>query len=196
MKKLLFVNACVRKNSRTKQLAEYLLSKLDGEIIEIRLSEVDFPLQNENFLFHRDQLVENKCFDDPIFEFTRQFATADQIVIAAPYWDMSFPAVLKQYLEQVSIVDVTFTYTAEGIPKGLCKAKHLYYVTTAGGYYTPDEYGFGYVEALCKSFYGIPDVKLIKATGLDIVGADVENILAESKKEIDCIINSELKTNA
>ena len=107
------------------------------------------------------------------------------IVIAAPYWDLSFPAVLKQYLEQVSVVDITFTYTPEGIPKGLCKAKRLYYVTTAGGDYAPDEYGFGYVESLCKSLYGIQDVKLIKAVGLDIVGADVENILAESKKEID-----------
>ena len=182
---ILFVNACVRKDSRTRQLAEYLLSNLDDEITEIRLSEINFPLQNENFLLYRDHLVEEKCFDDPLLQFACQFAMADQIVIAAPYWDLSFPAVLKQYLEQVSVVDITFTYTPEGIPKGLCKSKRLYYVTTAGGDYAPDEYGFGYVESLCKTLYGIQDVKLIKAVGLDIVGADVENILAESKKEID-----------
>ena len=130
---ILYVNACVRKDSRTKQLAEYLLSKLDGEITEVRLSEISFPLQDESFLYRRDQLLADKRFDDPVFDLARQFAAADQIVIAAPYWDYSFPAALKQYLEQVSVIGVTFYYTPEGIPKGLCQAKGLYYVTTTGG---------------------------------------------------------------
>lgn len=51
---ILFVNACVRKDSRTRQLAEYLLSNLDDEITEIRLSEINFPLQNEDYLLYRD----------------------------------------------------------------------------------------------------------------------------------------------
>ena len=130
---ILYVNACVRKDSRTKQLAEYLLSKLDGEITEVRLSEISFPLQDESFLCRRDQLLADKRFDDPVFDLARQFAAADQIVIAAPYWDYSFPAALKQYLEQVSVIGVTFYYTPEGIPRGLCQAKGLYYVTTTGG---------------------------------------------------------------
>ena len=130
---ILYVNACVRKDSRTKQLAEYLLSKLDGEITEVRLSEISFPLQDESFLCRKDQLLADKRFDDPVFDLARQFAAADQIVIAAPYWDYSFPAALKQYLEQVSVIGVTFYYTPEGIPKGLCQAKGLYYVTTTGG---------------------------------------------------------------
>lgn len=181
----LFVNACVREESRTRQLAEYLLSKLEDEITEVSLSQISFPLQDESFLSHRDQLLAENCFDDQVFDLARQFASADQIVIAAPYWDYSFPAALKQYLEQVSVVGLTFCYTPEGIPKGLCKADCLYYVTTAGGNYAPDEYGFGYVKALCNDFYGIPDVKLIKAAGLDIIGADVESILAACKQEID-----------
>ncbi len=182
---ILFINACVRKESRTRQLADYLLSKFEDEITEVCLSEISFPLQDESFLQRRDQLATEQCFEDPIFRLARDFASADQIVIAAPYWDYSFPAALKQYLEQVCVVGLTFCYTPEGIPQGLCKAKSLCYVTTAGGNYAPDEYGFGYVKALCNDFYGIRDVKLIKAVGLDIIGADVESILAESKKEID-----------
>ena len=50
---------------------------------------------------------------------------------------------------------------------------------TAGGDYAPDEYGFGYIKALAEGYYGITDVRLIKATGLDIIGADVEAILQE-----------------
>jgi FMN-dependent NADH-azoreductase len=51
---------------------------------------------------------------------------------------------------------------------------------TAGGQYVPEEYGFGYVKALAQNFYGIDEVKLIKAVGLDIDGADTERIMRES----------------
>ena len=71
----------------------------------------------------------------------------------------------------------TFTYSDAGIPTGLCKAKKLYYVTTAGGPIISDEYGFGYVKALANNFYGIEEVHQIKAEGLDVIGADVEAIL-------------------
>ena len=50
-------------------------------------------------------------------------------------------------------------------------------MTTAGGYILSDDFGFGYVKALANTFYGIEDVRQIKAEGLDIVGADVEEIL-------------------
>ena len=72
---------------------------------------------------------------------------------------------------------ITFTYTSEGVPRGLCKAKRLTYITTAGGDFFPEEYGFGYVKALARNFYGISDVNLIKALGLDIYGADIEKII-------------------
>ena len=84
---------------------------------------------------------------------------------------------LKQYFEQINVLGLTFTYSDAGIPQGLCKAKKLYYVTTAGGPVISDEYGFGYVKALAKIFYGIAEVYQIKAEGLDIIGADVEKIL-------------------
>lgn len=100
-------------------------------------------------------------------------------MIAAPYWDLSFPASLKQYFEHINALGITFTYTPEGIPKGLCKAKELYYVTTSGGNYVPGEYGFGYVEALAQRYYGIQDVRLIQTVSLDLDGADPEQILKE-----------------
>ena len=86
---------------------------------------------------------------------------------------------LKQYIEHINVLGITFEYTPEGIPKGLCKAKKLYYVMTAGGTFVPEEYGFGYIKALAQSFYGIKEVELIKAVGLDIVGADVDAIMNE-----------------
>ena len=181
---VLFVNACVRSDSRTRKLAEAVLSKLAGDYEEIRLEDMIFPKTDEAFLKKRDNLIAEQRFDDDSFAMARQFGAADTIVIAAPYWDLSFPAMLKQYIEHINVLGITFEYTPEGIPKGLCKADKLYYVMTAGGNYVPEEFGFGYVKALAQNFYGIGDVELIKATGLDIYGADVNAIM---DKATDCI---------
>ena len=194
---ILFVNACVRKESRTKILADRLLAKLkedtkcnpendiknnaENVIEELRLEDMAFPAADEAFLQKRDALLAAGKFEDPLFAPARQFASADTIVIAAPYWDLSFPAALKQYIEQVNVVGITFEYTPEGFPRGLCRAKKLYYVMTAGGTYVPEEFGYGYVKALAQNFYGIQDVELIKAVGLDIIGADVNKIIGEAE---------------
>ncbi len=181
---LLFINACVRRESRTKLLADALLSRLGGPCEEVRLEDIAFPTVNEAFLAERDGLIAAEAFDAPMFALARQFARAERIVVAAPYWDLSFPAALKQYFEQINVLGVTFRYTPEGVPVGLCRARTLYYVSTAGGAFVPEEYGFGYVRALAEGFYGIRDVRLIMAKGLDIVGADKDAILAGALEEI------------
>ena len=89
-------------------------------------------------------------------------------MVAAPYWDLSFPAALKQYFEQINVLGITFKYSPEGTPIPLCKEKELIYVTTAGGVFVPEEFGFGYVKALAQGFYGIPDVRQVREVGLDI----------------------------
>ena len=186
-KTILFVNACVRKESRTRRLAGKLLSKLDRAFEEICLVEITFPTSNEEYLNKRDQLISKGDWQNPMFELARQFAEAETIVIAAPYWDLSFPAMLKQYLEQINVVGITFKYSEEGIPIGLCSAKSLYYVTTAGGSYAPEEYGFGYVKALAQNYYGIQDVRKIEADGLDIKGSDVNAIMISAEDALSDI---------
>ena len=181
---VLFINACVRQDSRTKRLADKLLADLQGPVTELRLWDMEFPVVDEDFLKKRDQLINNEMFSDPMFDLARQFAASDEIVIAAPYWDLSFPSSLKQYLEQICVLGVTFIYGPDGTPKGLCRAKKLTYLTTAGGDFCPLEFGFGYVEALSKMFFGIEETRLIKATGLDIVGADVEEIMSAVEEGI------------
>ena len=120
-----------------------------------------------------------------MFSLARQFADAETIVIAAPYWDLSFPASLKQYFEQINVTGITFRYTEEGFPQGLCRADRLFYVTTAGGCYVPEEFGFGYIKALAQNFYDIQDIRLIKASGLDIDGADVNDIMAAAEETLE-----------
>ena len=95
---ILYVNACVRSESRTRRLAEKLLLKLGKPYEEIRLEEIDFFIVNEAYLNKRDQLISKGNFQDPMFDLARRFSEAETIVIAAPFWDLSFSAVLKQYL--------------------------------------------------------------------------------------------------
>jgi FMN-dependent NADH-azoreductase len=185
---ILFINACVRGESRTKKLAEKLLEKLNRPVEEVRLEEINFPIVDEDFLNMRDRLISEGSLDSPVFKLARQFSVAETIVIAAPYWDLSFPAVLKQYFEQVNVVGITFRYTEEGIPEGLCKADRIFYVSTAGGIYVPTEFGFGYVKALAQGYYGIADVRLIEAVGLDIYEADIEAILEEAEETIEDMV--------
>ena len=60
------------------------------------------------------------------FLLAKQFSEVDVIVVGAPYWDMMFPAVVKNYFENVTMSGLTFQYGQNGIPRGLCKAKNLF----------------------------------------------------------------------
>lgn len=183
-KPILYVNACVRTESRTERLAETLLRKLNKPYEEIRLADYPFPVVDEEYLNERDRRRMSGDLQAPMFALARQFSEAETIVIAAPFWDLSFPAALKQYLELINVVGITFRYSEEGIPIGLCKAGSLFYVTTAGGYYVPEEFGFGYVKALAQNYYGIQDVRQISAAGLDIQGADVDAIMKAAEDSV------------
>lgn len=181
---ILFINACVRKESRTKRLANCLLKKLNDDVKEINLEKENINPLDAKILDLRTKLAEDKNFDNSIFDYAKDFANADTIVIAAPFWDLSFPASLKCYIEAINIIGLTFDYSPDGIPYGLCKAKKLYYITTSGGKIFNDEYGFGYIKSLCNNFYGIKNVSCIKAENLDVIGSDVETILRTAEEEI------------
>ena len=184
---ILFLNACVRKESRTKRLADRLLSKLNDEVKEVRLWKMDLPIVDEEFINRRSEFAGRNDFSDPMFGPAKDFAAADTIVIAAPYWDLSFPSVLKQYIEQICVVGLTFFYNEQELPQTLCRAKKLYYLTTAGGPIIDDAYGYGYVKEVAQTFFEIPETVYIKAEKLDLLGSDPEAILREAFKEIDSL---------
>ena len=116
-----------------------------------------------------------------LYDLVKEFASADEIVIAAPFWDFSFPAMLKVYLEHICVNKVAFKYV-DGRPVGLCRAKRLSYFVTAGGFIGENSSLEKYLVELC-GLLGIPEAKLYKAEGLDIYGNDVEEILESVKRE-------------
>ena len=180
----MLINACVRPCSRTLELTETLLQKLKGDVEEVRLYEMSLPALDLKAIEERHLASQKNDFSDPVFDVAKQFAAADIIVIAAPYWDLMFPAVLKTYLENITVAGVTFRYSENGRPQSLCRAKALHYVTTAGGFIGQNDFGFSYVKALAQNFFGIADVNRYTVEGLDIFGADVNKIMDDAKRGI------------
>ena len=184
MKKILFVNACVRPMSRTMELAKCVLTRLEGEVEELNLEAERIPPHNWERLQKRDALLTSEQFDDPMFRYARQFREADTILIAAPYYDLSFPSSLKNWVESICNVGLTFYYDEHDTPQTLCKGRRLIYVTTAGAEFIPD-FGFGYVRRVFAEFFHIEDAVCFHGEKLDLRGSDVNAIMEAVKAEID-----------
>lgn len=190
MNKILFINACVRPESRTLVLAKKVLENVKGEIEEVNLEHASIAPLDCKSLQKRLEYTQANDFSAPMFQYARQFVAADEIVIAAPYWDMSFPATLKIYLEMVTVGGLSFCYNPEGRPTGLCNAKKITYVTTSGGIIAGNNFGYDYVKALATTCYGIPEVLCYTAEKLDIVGMDVNEIMANTISAIEKAMQS------
>ncbi len=174
----LFINCCAREDSRTERLARALLKTL-GEYEELRLYDEPLHPLGRADIAKRDALLARKKYDDEMFRYARQFAAADRIVIAAPLWDLSFPAQLKVYLENIYVTGIVTKYSDAGQPVGLCRASELSYVTTSGGPFD-GRFGYEYWKTIAQDCFGIPRVKLLMAENLDIEGADAKKLVSDA----------------
>lgn len=188
---LLFVDACVRQNSRTRALAEAFLTAYQAahpqDTVDVaRLAGMDVhPVAGAEFE-RREALKREGKTEAPEFAEARRFAAADGVVVAAPMWELSFPAVLKAYIETISVPGVTFCY-GEGDTgcEGCCKASRLLFLTTRGGVYTGEasrlELGEKELRALAE-FFGIPGFGCIFAEGTDLFAPEEVALRMERAK--------------
>ena len=171
MSTILFVNACMRGNdSRTLSLCkEYLATKTSDDIEEVNLDKLALsPLSGSSAAYRMEKQAE-KAWEDPIFTYAKQMAEADEIVIGAPYWDLSFP------------------YTQEGRPEGLCKSKTLTYITTSGGFIGDKNFGYDYVLGLAEML-SLGNPRFISVEGLDIIGMDIDAQIDKARQAIKELI--------
>lgn len=185
MKKLLFVDCLIREeNSRTKIIADAFLSALSDEytVEHLELAKANLIMLDLETLEKRDELLKNGKTDDEMFLLSHSFAHADAVLVAAPFWDLSFPALLKVYFENICVCGITFYCDANGM-HGMCKGKNFIYITTKGGYYGGSELeqGSSYMKAM-SNFFGFEKFECIDAEGLDVIGADVSGIIKDACK--------------
>ena len=75
------------------------MTKLNSNVQERNLTATPLLPLSEETLERRTTWADKNDFNHPVFALAKEFATADTIVSAAPFWDLSFPALLKIYLE-------------------------------------------------------------------------------------------------
>lgn len=196
MKTLLFIDATIRpeEESRTWRLCQAYLETWKeqnpaGTVEHVRLRDKDLRPYLAKDIQFREEVI---CAHTDLHSFhslarcSWQFANADQILIGAPYWDLSFPALLRVYLEKLCTPGVTFCYTERGV-KPLCKASGCTYLTTCGGKIRRN-LGAEYIHELCDQLFGIKEFCQVSAEGLDMDGADVEHIMAQAEMKVRSLV--------
>ena len=185
MKQLLYVDCNIRlEKSRTKQLADVFLENVsdDYEIVHLNLMEEPLQPQTGKFYFDREELLKEGNRTHERFRYAHQIANADVVVMAAPFWDLSFPALLKIYIENCSVDGITFESDETGL-HGLCKGK-LVYLTTRGGIYKDPTRAqdVPYLKAI-QEFLGFTSFDYVAADGMDITPEYRKQSLDEAKKK-------------
>ena len=167
MKRLVVIDACIRgEESRTRRIAAPIVEALAQryEITRFDLTEMPMePLTPRTYAERANGIVPEWALVA-----ARAIAAADRILVAAPFWDMSFPAVLKTFFEHVSLFDVMFTDNGRSCV-GLCKCEKVMYVTTRGmNIPTGDarEQGSTYLHALSE-LWDLGIVLTVAAWNLD-----------------------------
>lgn len=194
MSKVLYIkaNAKPEGESRTFRIADKFMEAYkkhhpQDEIVTLDLYKEDIHfLTVEDVMVHMNNLVEEK--ENPMKRYALHFKSADKYIFAEPMWNLGIPAILKAYIDYVSIPDITFKYSENG-PIGLCQGKKALNITTSGGDYTE---GMAAEWDLCDKYlktimglFGIFDYTTIRASNLDVIGMDVEAIVNKAIEEAE-----------
>ena len=183
MKKLLYIDACIRdEESRTKRIAEPIVKALEKkyDVQRFVLNDMDLEIVQRDLI--RKRL--NGMIDATVMSWAETVRDADRIVIAAPFWDMSIPAALKNFIALCSILDVTFK-TNDKTCYGNCRAEKMLFITTRGmDIPTGDvrEQATSYLKAL-SWLWGIGPMQVVSAQNMDY--ASVNEIEQKIRRAID-----------
>ena len=189
MTNALYIDCCIRgEQSRTKRLAEAFLTVYGAreDVALTRLTLMDEPLIpfSNGFFWQREGLLECGELDHPRFRYAHQFQQAQRIIIAAPFWDLSFPALLKVYIENLCVQGITFDCNEQNGCFGVCNATKMLFLTTRGGALEGSEQDNGtkYLSDMAK-FFGIPSFTHIAADAIDAGLEPVETILGRAIRQ-------------
>lgn len=190
MSKVLYIKANIKNEgeSRTFKVSDSFVEEYKRNNPEYEIITLDLYKENIDFL-RADDLgklfgpKDEESKNNSILKYAYEFADADKYIIAAPMWNLSFPAILKAYIDYVSVSGITFKYTTEG-PVGLLNNKKAVHIVSRGGAYdnSPYEMGDRYLRTIL-GFFGIKDIETIAIDNLDVIGVNVEEKVEEGIKK-------------
>lgn len=117
-----------------------------------------------------------------------EFLAADIVVVGAPMYNFTIPTQLKAWIDRLAAAGKTFRYTEKGA-EGLAGGKKVFVVSSRGGFYgaeTPVAF-LDHQESYLKGlfgFFGIIDVKFIRAEGVAVSADHRTKAMDAAKREI------------
>ncbi len=174
-------------------LNEYKSINPNDQVIELDLFKSDIPEIDADVLTGWGKLQQGGSFDDltasekakvvRLNELVEQFVAADKYVFVTPMWNLSFPPVLKAYIDSICVAGKTFRYTEQG-PQGLMGGKPAIHIQARGGFYsegpaTEFEFGDRYLRGIL-AFVGITDATTLPIEGMAAVPHEADRIKSEA----------------
>ncbi|MBY6037859.1 NAD(P)H-dependent oxidoreductase [Fictibacillus nanhaiensis] len=198
--KLLYINSNPKpmEQSYGLRLGRHFLNELSDqnsniEIETINLYEENIPFIDADVLDAWGKLAAGQELSPSQVEKTtrmseilEQFLSADMYVFNTPMWNLSYPPMLKAYIDNIVMAGKTFAYTEKG-PAGLLAGKTAVHIQSRGGVYSEGpaqafEFTNGYLQGV-MAFIGITDYHHIFAEGMAALPDRAEEILAEAREK-------------
>ncbi|HHY77153.1 MAG TPA: FMN-dependent NADH-azoreductase [Clostridiales bacterium] len=210
MKKLLYItaNSKPEKLSASKTVGRYFVNRFIAKNPDYIVEELDLyteyiPEINHIIFTKRAEPVSGAEYDklsekdketvNRINALCDQFISADTYVIAAPMWSLSYPSVLKRYIDCIILNDKVIKVSPEEVT-GLLddKERTMVYIQSSGGKYPKllsgkFNHGIEYFEDLFK-FLGIKRFEKILVEGVDDPDIGREKAITKACQDIESII--------
>ncbi|MBO0958964.1 NAD(P)H-dependent oxidoreductase [Neobacillus sp. MM2021_6] len=205
MSKLLYITANPKNDSKLSKgmqigevfLEEFKAAQPDVEIERWHLYDMDIPDIDMDLLYARAKLSFMGYTKEQLSEAERtklenmhaladRFIAADYYVFVTPIWNLGAPSILKKFIDNLFIVEKTFTNTEAG-PKGLLTGRKALHIQTRGGIYSSGpmvefEMGDRYLQKVFQ-FLGFEIFDTVVAEGMDHFPKKVPEIMAKAKEE-------------
>lgn len=183
VKKILRIDSSASNDSITRRLGDEVVRRLQQQLVD---SEVIVRNLNDGVGFIKpdwveasltqpsDRNIEHMAALTDSDQLVNELESAEVIVITAPVYNFSIPAVLKAYIDMICRAGLSFSYTENG-PLGLLKDRPVYIVMASGGvpFGGPVDFASGYLRHIL-GFIGIRDVRPVFAEATNS-NADSEN---------------------
>ena len=209
MKKILFITVDTKpeEKSISSTLGRELINKLMAKDSQYALEELDLykaniPEMNDLFVNEEIELVRGEAYDklsnedkvavDRIDELCNQFLSGDVYIIAAPMWSLSFPSILKKYIDCIALGNKLIDFPEAGkkpVPLLKDRERSMVYLQTSGGDYPfymehKINYGVDYCHDLFKGL-GIKKFHKILVEGTTQYKDDKGKFMDKAHKDIE-----------
>ncbi|MBP6815122.1 MAG: NAD(P)H-dependent oxidoreductase [Burkholderiaceae bacterium] len=197
---ILQINASARREgANSTRVAERIVARLQaanpGATVTVRdLAVTPHPVLDETALGALFTPAEKRtaeqaarvALDDALIA---EIQAHDTVVLGVPMYNFGVPVQLKNWIDAIARVGVTFRYTENG-PEGLLEGKQVYLALARGGRYrdTPADSQVPYLKTVL-GFLGLTDLHFIYAEGLAMGAESSAQGFAQAEADVTAALS-------